>query len=65
MKRSLCLATIFLGFASSLIADEPKSDAKPQYAGPTSTGFLLPNGWHITPVGQQVQTTDLPLNIIP
>ena len=65
MKTSLCLATTVLSFALSLYADEPKSDTKPQYAGPTATGFLLPSGWHITPVGQQVQTTDLPLNIIP
>ncbi len=65
MKTSIGLTTIVLGFAFSLYADEPKPDAKPQYAGPTATGFLLPSGWHITPIGQQVQTTDLPLNIIP
>ncbi|HKB00775.1 MAG TPA: beta-propeller fold lactonase family protein [Gemmataceae bacterium] len=38
---------------------------KARFAGPTDTGFLLPNGWHLTPVGQHVVTTDLPLNIIP
>jgi len=40
-------------------------DAKPQFAGPTKDGFLLPNGWHLTPVGRHVVTTDLPLNVIP
>ena len=35
------------------------------WPGPTKDGFLLPNGWHITPVGKQIDTTDLPLNIHP
>jgi YVTN family beta-propeller protein len=38
---------------------------KPQYAGPTEKGFLLPNGWTVSPAGEQVLLTDLPLNIIP
>src|SRR3984957_8708468 len=38
---------------------------KPRYAGPTERGFLLPNGWTLTPAGEQVILTDLPLNIIP
>ena len=33
--------------------------------GRPTTGFLLPNGWHLTPVGKHVVTTDLPLNILP
>jgi YVTN family beta-propeller protein len=36
-----------------------------QFAGPTDQGFLLPNGWRLTPAGQQVLLTDLPLNIWP
>jgi DNA-binding beta-propeller fold protein YncE len=40
-------------------------DDKVTQPGPTETGFLLPNGWHLTPVGKHVVTTDLPLNIIP
>jgi len=65
MKKRLCLATMILSIVPCLQADDTKSDTKPQFAGPTETGFLLSNGWHITPVGKQVQTTDLPLNIIP
>jgi len=42
------------------LADDP-----PRFAGPTAKGFLLPNGWTITPVDKQVTLTDLPLNIIP
>jgi len=38
---------------------------KPRLPGPTATGFLLPNGWHLTPAGKHLVTADLPLNIIP
>ncbi len=38
---------------------------KPQFAGPTETGFLLPNGWHLTPVGKHIETSDMVLNIHP
>jgi YVTN family beta-propeller protein len=38
---------------------------KPRFAGPTENGYLLPNGWTVTPAGKQVLLTDLPLNIIP
>jgi YVTN family beta-propeller protein len=38
---------------------------KPRTPGPTEDGFLLPNGWTITPAGEQVVLTDLPLNIVP
>ncbi|MDG3005676.1 bifunctional YncE family protein/alkaline phosphatase family protein [Paludisphaera mucosa] len=39
--------------------------APARYAGPTEKGFLLPNGWTLTPAGDHVELTDLPLNIIP
>jgi YVTN family beta-propeller protein len=38
---------------------------KAQFAGPTKTGFLLPNGWHLTPAGRHIETNDLLLNIFP
>src|SRR3954469_23352547 len=38
---------------------------KTRPAGPTDGGFLLPNGWTISPAGDQVALSDLPLNIIP
>lgn len=44
--------------------EEPDA-APPQYAGPTKEGFLLPNGWHLTPAGEQVTVPDLVLNIRP
>ena len=43
----------------------PKEPPKPVFPGPTETGYLLPNGWHITPFGKQVAISDLPLNIHP
>ncbi len=53
--------------AALTFADPPKD--KPtdgtKFPGPTKDGFLLPNGWHLTPVGKHVVTTDLPLNVIP
>jgi YVTN family beta-propeller protein len=41
------------------------SAAPPQTAGPSEKGFVLPNGWVLTPVGRHVELTDLPLNILP
>ena len=38
---------------------------KAQFPGQKEKGFLLPNGWMITPAGEQVILKDLPLNIIP
>jgi YVTN family beta-propeller protein len=49
----------------TLLAGVTLAQDKPRFAGPTDTGFLLPNGWHLTPAGTHVITTDLPLNIIP
>jgi YVTN family beta-propeller protein len=43
----------------------PAHEQKPATAGPTARGFLLPNGWVLTPAGQHIVLTDLPLNILP
>ncbi len=42
-----------------------RAQDSPRYAGPTTKGFVLPNGWTISPAGEQVPLTDLPLNIMP
>lgn len=69
MPRWLTLAlTTVLGVALPVLVpadDLPVPAAKPRYAGPTEKGFLLPNGWTITPVGDQVPLNDLVLNITP
>src|SRR5262249_57035941 len=60
MTRYLLAASVVV-FAASLVTAQDK----PRFPGPTDTGFLLPNGWHLTPAGKHLVTTDLPLNIIP
>jgi len=42
-----------------------RAQEAPRYAGAAKTGFLLPNGWVVSPVGEQVPVADLPLNILP
>jgi YVTN family beta-propeller protein len=49
----------------SLVMVTAQAQQAPQHAGPTDRGFLLPNGWTLTPAGQQVPLSDLPLNLIP
>src|SRR5262245_46882114 len=64
MRHTQHLLTCCL-LLSSLVAaaqDKPTKNA-PGFPGPTDTGFVLPNGWKLTPAGQQVILTDLPLNI--
>jgi YVTN family beta-propeller protein len=74
--RKLILAALSSGlFASWLLAqaaqDKPKDasgaavTAKPRFPGRLEKGFLLPNGWTVTPVGDQVIVKDLPLDIQP
>jgi YVTN family beta-propeller protein len=60
LRRVACLAGLLL-----LPALSPAGDGRPHLPGPTGHGFLLPNGWTITPAGRQVPLTDLPLNIVP
>ena len=56
----LCVVSMCLCATAGLEAQEP-----PRFAGPTREGFVLPNGWVISPVGHQVAIKDLPLNILP
>src|SRR5207248_3756418 len=51
---------LFLALVQPLAGDD-----KPRPVGATDKGFVLPNGWTISPAGQQVVLSDLPLNIIP
>src|SRR5580658_3700612 len=48
-----------------LLCTADSGQEKPRFAGPTAEGYLLPNGWTVTPAGKQVTLTDLPLNIVP
>src|SRR5262249_58788777 len=62
--RSLPLAA---GLAALCVLCVSGQDAakRPEYAGPTADGFLLPNGWRLRPAGEHLVLTDLPLNIVP
>jgi YVTN family beta-propeller protein len=58
------LALFLAALAVSPVFAQDKPDPA-RTAGPTATGFLLPNGWHLTPAGKHLITSDLPLNILP
>jgi YVTN family beta-propeller protein len=60
--RLMALCVGMAGLNSSLQAAEP---ATSRVAARTQDGFLLPNGWTLTPAGEQVTLTDMPLSIIP
>jgi YVTN family beta-propeller protein len=65
LRRTLSLAAaLTAAMALHLPAQEAPRQTRPRTAGPTQTGYLLPNGWSITPAGDQVALTDLPLNIV-
>src|SRR5437867_186251 len=49
----------------TLVSLAARADEAPRFPGRTAQGFLLPNGWTVTPAGDQVIVTDLPLNIVP
>jgi YVTN family beta-propeller protein len=53
------------GAFAVLIAMGAIAQEKPTLPGKTDKGFLLPNGWTVTPAGRQLNLTDLPLNILP
>ncbi len=60
-----CLtAALTLPFIFPARSDD-KAAGPTRYAGPSERGFLLPNGWTLSPAGEQVALTDLPLNSIP
>jgi YVTN family beta-propeller protein len=63
MLRRVCVVAAVS--AALLLPLFLRADDTPRYAGATEKGFLLPNGWTVTPAGEQVVLADLPLNIVP
>lgn len=59
MLRRTGLIALVTASLTSLAAF--RAQETPRYAGATKTGFLLPNGWTVSPVGEQVPVADLPL----
>lgn len=62
MKRSIFLA-LLPAFVFGISLAEPQSRREPRRTpgGSETKGFLLPNGWTVTPAGEQIQVGDLPL----
>jgi YVTN family beta-propeller protein len=69
LRRFMALASfvvlgVLVGNGHSSGEEAPRAGRTTAPAGPDAAGFLLPNGWRLTPAGQQVALTDLPLNIV-
>jgi len=47
-----------------LVNAQTRKPATPKRPGPTAQGTLLPNGWTLTPTGQQIPVSDLPMNMV-
>src|SRR3954452_15304679 len=62
MPRQLSVLILAAVFSAS--PSLPAQEA-PRHAGPSKAGFVLPNGWVVSPAGEQVKVPDLPLNILP
>ena len=65
---STALIAILCLYSCAIAQESPFPNGKPQtikptIPGPTKDGFLLPNGWHISPAGRQIKMNDLVLNI--
>src|SRR6201991_5215462 len=63
--RTVTAVLLLAGIAVAQPPAAPPTSDPMARPGPTKDGFLLPNGWHLTPVGKHVEITDLPLNIQP
>ena len=60
----VCFVFVLAFRGADTIADEKGAAAAKGPATVADEGFLLPNGWRLTPAGRQVLLTDLPLNIV-
>ncbi|WP_435008265.1 alkaline phosphatase family protein [Tundrisphaera lichenicola] len=60
LKAAALAAAVAATLAVPILAQD-----RTQTAGPIAGGYLLPNGWTISPAGDQVILPDLPLNILP
>jgi YVTN family beta-propeller protein len=60
----LACITVFCVPGVSISEDSPAQTKPAAARGPGDDGFLLPNGWRLTPAGRHVVLTDLPLNIL-
>ena len=61
MRNASLLVWLAIISVPAMLAGKDKPS---QFPGQKETGFLLPNGWTVTPAGEQLVLKDLPLNII-
>ncbi len=60
-----CAGSIAIAALTAIATAQDASTTAPRPASPAKgEGFLLPNGWRLTPAGAQIVLTDLPLNIL-
>ncbi len=62
LVRSSVVWTFLVACAAVSFAQD--KSGKAEFPGETAEGFLLPNGWRVTPASGQVPLTDLPFNIL-
>jgi YVTN family beta-propeller protein len=61
----IAVAVLALVAGAFVVLAKDKPAEKPTSPGPLADkGFLLPNGWTLTPAGEQVVLPDMPLNIL-
>ena len=64
LSKSLnCLLSLLLLTPNCAFGQAAKPAVQRQLPGKTAAGMLLPNGWTLTPEGQQIPVSDLPLNM--
>jgi DNA-binding beta-propeller fold protein YncE len=63
-KRTLLLFFIFAIYSCKTFYNQNNLDNKVVVPGQYKNYTLLPNGWKLTPVGEQIDIADLPLNLI-
>jgi DNA-binding beta-propeller fold protein YncE len=61
--RPLLTVSLLLVSSTLVLGQDKPTKNPPGYPGPTDAGYMLPNGWRLSPAGKQVILTDLPLNI--
>jgi len=63
MLRSYGISALAALAVWAILTGDSLAQDRPKFAGPTEKGFLLPNGWTVSPAGDQVITTDMVLDI--
>ena len=62
--RLLCLSLLIPSQFNSAIAQSKTTSSPRKVPGKTATSTLLSNGWTLTPEGDQIPVSDLPLNMV-